>query len=308
MKTLTSTFISFIIKYEFESFLRILREDFKENYEKKKHNFIISGLNNTNIGYLSFVSSFESKYGNVMERIATKITKLKYGNTKVPSIINPHNLDFEITDKIKKLQQKSNQIIVTNLNIEDKKVIGKIASFRTEFQSKGRGKNKILCKINQRKIKQLLKMNDLSTYKNDEIKVKPVDLAFYDEDNILNILELKAGGNLDSSNGPKNIEKLLTIYSAVNDKNAKVFFATLYNKDGEGNEWNGNAKKYLKYPEMFLIGKVFWDKILPTGISFEYFQIIYQSVLKELNIDNYIDTLIKTVSERPLNITCQFKI
>ncbi len=89
----------------------------------------------------------------------------------------------------------------------------------------------------------------------------------------------------------------MTIYSAVNDTNAKVFFATLYNKDGEGNDWNGNAKKYLRYPEMFLIGKVFWNKILPTEISFEYFQIIYQSVLKELNIDTYIDILINKIKD-----------
>ena len=68
---------------------------------------------------------------------------------------------------------------------------------------------------------------------------------------------MKAGGDLDSSNAPANVEKLLTIYAGLNVPNSKAYFATLYNKNGEGNTWTGAVKKHMAFPEMFLIGKSF---------------------------------------------------
>ena len=112
-------------------------------------------------------------------------------------------------------------------------------------------------------------------YRCGTIQVKPVDLAFFDGEN-WNILELKAGGDLDSSNAPSNVEKLLTIYVDMGIENCKAYFPTLYNKDGEGNTWKGAVKKHLAYPEMFLIGKNLWKKILPNGISFEEFESIIE--------------------------------
>ena len=122
--------------------------------------------------------------------------------------------------------------------------------------------------------------------------IKPVDLAFYDGE-YWNILELKAGGDLDSSNAPSNIEKLLSIYTGVNIENAKVYFATLYNKDGEGNTWTGAVKKHMAYPEMFLIGKNLWDKILPQGISYERFTELYKIALEEIDLNERIKTMIR---------------
>lgn len=128
-------------------------------------------------------------------------------------------------------------------------------------------------------------------YKTTQIYSKPVDLAFFDGEN-WNIMELKAGGDLDSSNAPSNVEKLLTIYVDMSIENCKAYFATLYNKDGEGNTWKSAVKKHLAYPEMFLIGKNLWEKILPNSITFEEFEEIYKEALEEINLNNRIVEMI----------------
>ena len=107
-------------------------------------------------------------------------------------------------------------------------------------------------------------------------------------------MELKAGGDLDSSNAPSNVEKLLTIYVDMGIENCKAYFATLYNKDGEGNTWKGAVKKHLAFPEMFLIGKNLWNKILPNNISFEEFEAIYKEALEEIGLNNRIIEMINS--------------
>ena len=106
-------------------------------------------------------------------------------------------------------------------------------------------------------------------------------------------MELKAGGDLDSSNAPSNVEKLLTIYSGVGMQNSKAYFVALYNKDGEGNTWKGAVKKHLAYPEMFLIGKNFWNTILPEGIDYDEFTKIYKDALEEINVNEHIKEMIR---------------
>ena len=71
----------------------------------------------------------------------------------------------------------------------------------------------------------------------------------------------------------------------------------LYNKDGEGNTWKGSVKKHLAYPEMFLIGKNLWNKILPDGITFEDFVGIYQEALEEIKLNERIVNMIKNCLE-----------
>lgn len=128
-------------------------------------------------------------------------------------------------------------------------------------------------------------------YKTNNIYTKPVDLAFFDGDR-WNIMEIKAGGDLDSSNAPSNIEKLLTIYVDMGIEDCNTYFATLYNKDGEGNTWTGSVKKHLHYPSMFLIGASFWNKILPNGLIFEDFSEIYRSALEEIDLNKHINDMI----------------
>lgn len=49
----------------------------------------------------------------------------------------------------------------------------------------------------------------------------------------------------------------------------------------------------MAYPEMFLIGKGFWEKILPNGISFKDFEDIYKSALEEIDLNKHINEMIE---------------
>lgn len=183
------------------------------------------------------------------------------------------------------------QIIVTNIDTDNSELRGFIASYRARNMAKGRGKTRVESKVTQETKRELCEF--ASQFVDGCVHTKPVDLAFFDGEQ-WNLLELKAGGDLDSSNAPSNIEKLLTIYACLNETDANIYFATLYNKDGEGNSWKGAVKKHMAYPEMFLIGKDFWNKILPASINYERFTELYKIALDELDLNKRI---LKMISE-----------
>lgn len=49
----------------------------------------------------------------------------------------------------------------------------------------------------------------------------------------------------------------------------------------------------MAYPEMFLIGKNFWEKILPNNFSFEEFEDIYKEALDEIGFNSRIYAMIE---------------
>ena len=274
-----------IVQEQFKILLTNIEKDFSKNYKKKWYNFLLMPLSDDIIAHMVFVSSFESKSGNAIETCAKRIAELRYGKENVPSIVNPRKLNNNLNPN-----EIKGQIIVTDVDIEDGELKGKISEFRACNEGSGSGKNKTKSKVNQRSISELLSISD-NFKKNGMLYQKPVDLAFYDGTD-WNLIEIKAGGNLDSSNAPSNIEKLFAIYAGLHVENAKVCFATLYNKDGEGNEWNSSVKKHMSYPEMFLIGSEFWNKILPEEIDFLKFTEIYKTALVELKLDARMHNLI----------------
>lgn len=277
-----------IIYEEFKNLLINIEGDFKKNYIKKNYNFLLNQLDKITTANMVFVSSFESKSGFAIEACAKRIARLKYGVKNVPSIINPYNFSHSIDEN-----SVIGQVIISDIDLENGNLRGEISAFRANNIAQGKGKQQQISTVNQKTIKTLLETG--KKYKTPgKIHTKPVDLAFFDGEN-WNIMELKAGGDLDSSNAPSNVEKLLTIYTGLNIENSKVFFATLYNKNGEGNTWTGAVKKHLAYPEMFLIGKNFWEYILPNGVSFEEFTLIYKETLEELDLNNRIHKMIENV-------------
>lgn len=275
-----------IVIEEFSKLTDTIEKDFEKNYKRKVNNFLLSQMNEQITASMVFVSSFESKSGFAIENCAKRVARLKFGDENVPSIVNPRGLQHDINP-----DTVNGQIVVTDVDTHNGNLRGEISAFRANNVATGVGKNRIESKITQESIKEkLLPLSN--TYKTKKIFTKPVDLAFFDGDN-WNILELKAGGDLDSSNAPSNVEKLLTIYVDMGIENCKAYFGTLYNKDGEGNTWKGAVKKHMNYPEMFLIGKNFWDKILPDNISFEEFEQIYKEALEEIDLNTRITEMIK---------------
>lgn len=279
-----------IVFAEFSRLIDTIEDDFAVNYNKKKYNFLLSQLDELVTATMVFVSSFESKSGFAIERVAERVARIRYGNENVPSIINPNGIEHNINP-----DSVDGQIIITNINLEDGALKGAISQFRASNVARGRGKNRVESGVTQDSIKTLLPIGQ--NHLTNNVYIKPVDLAFFDGEN-WNLLELKAGGDLDSSNAPSNIEKLLSIYVGVNVENVKLYFATLYNKDGEGNTWTGAVKKHMAYPEMFLIGKNLWNKILPQEISYERFTELYKIALEEIDLNERIRAMIRQAIEQ----------
>ncbi len=279
-----------IVYEEFLKLTEAIENDFKTNYNRKVNNFLLSQMDSQITANMVFVSSFESKSGFAIETCAKRIARLRFGNENVPTIVNPRGLKHNID-----LNTVSNQIVVTDVDTHNGQLRGQIATFRANNEARGRGNNRIESKVTQETIQQYLLPLSVE-YKTSQTYSKPVDLAFYDGKD-WNICELKAGGDLDSSNAPSNVEKLLTIYVDMGIPNCKAYFATLYNKDGEGNVWKGAVKKHLHYPSMFLIGSQFWNKILPDEVSFNDFMLIYKEALDKIGLNERIKIMIKKTLE-----------
>ena len=274
-----------IVEEEFSSLVTRIQSDFVTNFKAKQNNFLLKELDTMVSAHMVFVSSFESKSGNSIQKVAKEIAKLKYGAANVPQIVNPHNLEHNIQNP-----NEHEQIIVSNIDMSDSQLQGRITEFMTRCE--GNSKRKVCCSVNHETILELLEQPLPMT---SEIHTKPVDLAFWDSDE-LNIMEIKAGGDLDSSNAPSNAKKLLTIYTGLNYRKTKPYFATIYHKDGEGRTWSGSIKKYLQYPHMFLVGSAFWNKILPEGIDFNEFTRIYNEAINQINLNEKLNEMIRSCS------------
>lgn len=274
-----------IVIDEFSNLTNLIEADFVVNYKKKVNNFLLSQMDERITASMVFVSSFESKSGFAIETCAKRIARLKFGEENVPTIVNPNNLGHNIDEST-----ISGQVVVTNVDTHNGDLRGEIAAFRANNEAKGMGKMRAESGVTMPAIKEAL-LPLANKYKTATIQTKPVDLAFYDGVN-WNVMELKAGGDLDSSNAPSNVEKLLTIYVDMGIENCNAYFATLYNKEGEGNTWKGAVKKHLNYPSMFLIGANFWNTILPKGISFDDFATIYREALEEIDLNKRINDMI----------------
>lgn len=280
-----------IVVREFSHLISLIEGDFLSNYSKKVNNFMLNQMDETMIANMVFVSSFESKSGFAIENCAKEIARLNFGEENVPKIVNPRNLEHDInsTDVV-------GQIVLTDVDTDNGDLRGEIASFRANNAASGRGKLRKESKVTHDMCKmELLPLAD--KYRSTKIYTKPVDLAFFDGTD-WNIMELKAGGDLDSSNAPSNVEKLLTIYVDMGIENCKAYFATLYNKDGEGNTWKGSAKKYLHYPSMFLIGANFWERILPDEITYKEFTEIYREALEEIDLNERMKCIINKYTRK----------
>ncbi len=279
--------IKAIVIDEFSKLTNLIEVDFSINYNRKVNNFLLSQMDERITASMVFVSSFESKSGFAIESCAKRIARLRFGNNNVPTIVNPRNLIVPMNIDVNSV---SGQIVITDVDTTNGDLRGEIATFRANNEAQGRGKTRTESGVTMSNIKSTL-LPLSNKYKLNTIQTKPVDLAFFDG-KLWNIIELKAGGDLDSSNAPSNVEKLLTIYVDMGIDNCNVYFATLYNKDGEGNTWKGAVKKHLNYPSMFLIGKDFWNRILPNGITYEEFTKIYREALEEIDLNGRINNMI----------------
>lgn len=279
-----------IIYIEMETLLSKMKEDFSKNYSKKKFNWILSSFNPTIVSNMVFVSSFESKYGNMFEEIIRHVAELNYGEENVFKTIKGVGIsDDEYENYIKSFNKKGQYIIS---KFDKKKNDGILSQFRADHLAQGSGRNRTPSSLTQSELPKLL--NKTITFSSQIIE-QPVDLMYYNKyDKKYKLFEIKAGGDLDSSNAPKNVEKMLKIYSSLGKSNTNLYFATLYNKNGEGNTWTGVVKKHLA-EESILVGKKFWKEVL-RDISFETFQKTYNNAFNDIGFDETLSELINNTA------------
>ena len=276
---------------ELKHLLGKIADDFVTNYKRKIHNWTLKEFDKSLVAHMVFVSSFESKSGNMFQNIAKRIAKLRYGDANIPKVICGKGVNKETFEEFSNTYTGNEQIIMTAVNQRDCQEF--IAGFRERHKAKERGSKRTGPTLNQEALKEINKQKFTTT---ETFTAKPVDLVIYDDSKKeYYLMEIKAGGDLDSSNAPGNINKMLTEYALLGKDNVKLYFATLYNKNGEGNTWTGIVKQYIA-GDMLLIGKNFWEIVLPKNISFDKLTDLYSSAVKELEINKTINDLIKDIN------------
>jgi hypothetical protein len=110
---------------------------------------------------------------------------------------------------------------------------------------------------------------------NEHTKVHQSDYCLYDkENNTYYLIELKIGGDLDNKKARSEKEALMEQFAILcnskgNDVKVKCYFATGYNRFGEGKPWNQGRVKQFFSDEELLIGSDFWNFICKSDKGYE---------------------------------------
>lgn len=95
------------------------------------------------------------------------------------------------------------------------------------------------------------------------------------------LIELKIGGDLDNKKARSEKEALLEQYYILSNNigsadNIKLFFATAYNRYGEGNEWRqGRVRQFFAEDEL-LISRDFWNFVCKSDQGYDIVLSEYQ--------------------------------
>lgn len=259
----------------------------------KKNNAFMSELGEEFMFYSAFVRSFDSSFGKVLENMGNAIAKISYTvKGKIEAYLLPQqtqHIDFLMT-----------------------------AYEKRDAKPKVEDYEKFNCLI----------PSNLESYKTSH----ETDNYFYDgEKDCHYLIELKAGGDLDNKKAKSEKIALLNeffilknylqtskkedyplfpfllgkdaLYSSSNkvsshkDATIKIYFATAYNKFGEGIPWRQERVQTFFAEDELLIGKDYWNFVCndPDGfnvihdqykLSSEYMKNVLERI-KRLYFSNY---------------------
>lgn len=201
----------------------------------KIHNVFIEALGRETQYYTALVRSLDSSLGNMLERLAINIAELFYEVHR--RVEGP--LGTEQTQQIAELLEEYKR------NVRKPSV-----SDYQSLRNKPTGES-------------LISKRHESDYYLKNTKTK----AHY-------LIELKIGGDLDNKKARSEKEAILeqfTILSNTLSKNTtiKIFFATAYNRFGEGKPWDQSRVKQFFADDELLIGKDFWDFICKSNKGYD---------------------------------------
>lgn len=204
----------------------------------KKNNCFIAELGEEFMFYSAFVRSFDSSFGNVLEKMGNNIAKLSYevrGNIQA----------FILPDQT--------QRIASILDSYVDHVTMPCIKHYSEYSS--------------------IYPKDITSYKRNHV----TDNYFYcKEKNEHYLIELKASGDLDNKKARAEKSALLEEYFLLKNKlkdddsaKIKIYFGTAYNKFGEGKAWKQERVKQFFAEDELLIGKDYWNFVCNDKQGFD---------------------------------------
>lgn len=192
----------------------------------KIHNVFIAVLGPEIQYYTALVRSLDSSLGNMLEKMAINIAKLSYEVRQ--NVEGP--LSLKQTQDIAELLEKYKRREIAPPSVNDYQFL----RIRPTEQS-------------------------LVTKRHDS------DYYLIDKDTSDNyLIELKIGGDLDNKKARSEKEALLEQFAILSntlqkEMNIKMFFATAYNRFGEGKPWRQERVRQYFSDNELLIGKDFWN-------------------------------------------------
>lgn len=201
----------------------------------KIHNIFISALGPEIQYYSALVRSLDSSLGNMLELMA----------------INIASLNYEVTQHVEGI-----------LYSEQTKYIAKILE---EYKRHARTPL----------IQDYEGITKYSDSKDKITKRHESDYCLKDlENGMYYLIELKIGGDLDNKKARSEKEALLEQYCILtntlgSEDKVKIYFATAYNRYGEGNEWNQGRVLQFFSKEELLISSDFWNMICKAENGYE---------------------------------------
>lgn len=224
----------------------------------KKNNCFIAELGEEFMFYSAFVRSFDSSFGNVLEKMGNNIAKLSY------EVKN--NIDsFILPDQVSRISSILDSY-VDHVATPD---------------------------VNHYSTYSSIYPKDVTSYKRTHV----TDNYFYcKEKNEHYLIELKASGDLDNKKARAEKTALLEEYFLLKNQlkdddtaKVKIFFGTAYNKYGEGKFWKQERVKQFFSEDELLIGTDYWNFVCNDNYGFK---IIFEQYQKSADkIRNALTTI-----------------
>ncbi|MDI6788214.1 MAG: TdeIII family type II restriction endonuclease [Planctomycetota bacterium] len=201
----------------------------------KIHNVFIEALGKEIQYYSALARSLDSSLGNMLENMAIEIAKLSFEvkrNVEGPLGVEQTREIAELLEKYKRHQKKP-----------------KIQDYQF--------------------LRQKPKDNKLSTKRHDS------DYYLINKENNGHyLIELKIGGDLDNKKARSEKEAILEQFAILSntlskETKIKIYFATAYNRFGEGKEWKQERVRQFFADDELLIGKYFWSFICQSGNGYD---------------------------------------
>lgn len=219
----------------------------------KKNNCFIAELGTEFMFYSAFVRSFDSSFGNVLEKMGNNIAKLSY---KVKGNIS----SFILPDQTQRIASILDSY-VDHVTVPE---TGHYCEYTSIYPK------------------------DITSYKRNHV----TDNYFYNEEkNEHYLIELKASGDLDNKKSRAEKFALLEEYFLLknelkDDKTAKVkiFFGTAYNKFGEGEPWKQERVRQFFAEDELLIGKDYWNFVCDDKDGFNVIFEQYKESAEKIRI------------------------